>query len=295
MQDYADKQLHEINQYNDKAFPVGLYVITRKGIMPEGRGHLDLHWHEELQFTLVTDGAVTIQVNGKIYKLEEGEAIFINRNCLHVTSELTDDGRYISINIPDRLLGFFTGSRMEQSYVQPYVGNTLFQAVTLKKEIEWQKKIIGYLWELERTLTEKPAMFEYDASVKCVIIWQVMAQNLAAHVRKTDKAFLRKQARMRTMLTYIHENYMDNITLQDIAGQAGVSIGECCRCFKSMILESPYQYLLKYRLARAMDFLNNTELSVTEVALQCGFNDTSHFIQQFKRAEAVTPYEYRKL
>ena len=112
-------ELHEINRYTDPAFPVGLYVITREQIIPEGRGHLDLHWHEELQFTLVTNGSVTMQVNGALYHLKEGEAIFINRNLMHVTSNLSDNGRYISFNVQDKLLGFFAGSRMEQSYVLP--------------------------------------------------------------------------------------------------------------------------------------------------------------------------------
>ena len=83
----TDKQLHEINQYSDTAFPVGLYVVTKDRIIPKGRGHLDLHWHEELQFTLVTNGSVTMQVSGEIYKLQEGEAIFINRNLLHITPD----------------------------------------------------------------------------------------------------------------------------------------------------------------------------------------------------------------
>lgn len=254
---------------------------------------MDLHWHEELQFTLVTNGSVTMQVSGETYRLQEGEAIFINRNLLHITSDLTNDGRYISINIPDRILGFFAGSRMEQNYVQPYIGNCLFQAIVFKKEVEWQKKILDILWELEQILTEKPDMFEYDVSVKCVSIWQVMIRNLSAYVKKPNKTFLRKQERMRIMLTYIHENYMNHILLQDIANQANVSSGECCRCFKDMILKTPNQYLMQYRISRATEFLNSTELSVTEVAMQCGFNDTSHFIQYFKKKTGMTPSEYR--
>lgn len=293
IQNDTDKELHEINQYSDTAFPVGLYVVTKNSIIPKGRGHLDLHWHEELQFTLVTHGSVTMQVSGEIYKLQKGEAIFINRNLLHITSDLTDDGRYISINIPDRMLGFFAGSRMEQNYVQPYTGNYLFQAIVLKKEIEWQKKILDILWELEQILSEKPAMFEYDVSVKCVMIWQIMIRNLSAYVKKPNKTFLKKQERMRIMLMYIRENYMNPILLQDIARQANVSVGECCRCFKDMILQSPNQYLMQYRISQAMEFLNSTEMSVTEVAMQCGFNDASHFIQYFKKKTGMTPSEYR--
>lgn len=68
---HMEKQLHEINRYDDNAFPVGLYIVTKDRIVPEGRGHMDLHWYEELQFTLVTNGSVTMQVDGKIHILKE--------------------------------------------------------------------------------------------------------------------------------------------------------------------------------------------------------------------------------
>ena len=87
-----EKELHETNRYQDAAFPVGVYVVTPEGIEPEGRGYQDLHWHEELQFTLVTDGMMTMQVNGADYHLRKGQMIFINRNLLHMTQDLSEGG-----------------------------------------------------------------------------------------------------------------------------------------------------------------------------------------------------------
>lgn len=113
VQDYKERELHEINQYDDSSFPVGLYSVTKENIIPEGRGYMDLHWHEELQFTLAVQGKMTIRVDGVDYKLDQGNGIFINCNLLHVTTNLTDNGKYISINFPDRILGFFLGSAME--------------------------------------------------------------------------------------------------------------------------------------------------------------------------------------
>lgn len=50
------RELHEQNRYVDSSFPVGMYRVTKERIVPSGRGFSDLHWHEELQFTLVTHG-----------------------------------------------------------------------------------------------------------------------------------------------------------------------------------------------------------------------------------------------
>ena len=124
-----EKELHEVNRYTDPAFPVGTYEVTREGILPEGRGYKDMHWHEELQFTYVVKGELQIRIDGKDYIVKEGEVVFINRNLLHITTDLTEDGRYISLNFPDKLLGFFSGSRMEQDYVFPYTRGYMLPAM----------------------------------------------------------------------------------------------------------------------------------------------------------------------
>ena len=124
--------LYEVNRYADTAFPVGAYTVTREGIMPEGRGYKDLHWHEELQFTYVANGELRIRIDGKDYLVKEKEAVFINRNLLHITTDMTEAGKYISLNFPDKILGFFPGSRMEQDYVFPYTRGYMLPAVVLK-------------------------------------------------------------------------------------------------------------------------------------------------------------------
>lgn len=130
-----NKSLQEINRYKDSAFPVGMYVVTKDQIVPHGRGYMDLHWHEELQLTYVTSGMLELQVNGTGYRLEKGEGILINRNFVHITTGLTDGGRYVSYNFPDRLLGFFPGSRMEREDVLPYTSQYAFPAMVFKPEV----------------------------------------------------------------------------------------------------------------------------------------------------------------
>lgn len=289
----TNKSLHEINHYDDASFPVGMYIVTKDKIVPEGRGHMDLHWHEELQFTFVTNGSVVMQVDGKIYTLEEGQAIFINRNLLHITSDLPQDGRYISINFPDKLLGFFVGSRMERDYVMPYTNNYRFPAIVFRKELPWQDNILDELCKLQEILLKRGPMYEYEVSQKLVTIWLILISNAKDQLKNPSKGYVRKQERMQKMISYIHENYMNNILLKDIAAEANVSEGECCRCFKELISESPNHYLLGYRISRAMEMLNRTGMSVTEIALQCGFNDTSHFISYFKKKMKMTPTEFR--
>lgn len=298
MEQITGKQLHERNRYKDAAFPVGMYVVTRDRIVPEGRGYMDLHWHEELQINLVTAGTMQIQVNGVEYTLTRGQGIFINRNFLHITTGLTGDGQYVSFNFPERMLGFFAGSRMEQDDVQPFTSRYAFSAVVLKEEILWQKEALLKLWELRRIFLEEiwkgqKGHAEYHVSLLITGIWYQLITHIEGELRAVTNAGVRKQERIQAMLSYIHKNYMHPIKLSQIASAASVSEGECCRCFQEMVRKSPNQYVVGYRIARAMELLDRTEKSVTEIAAETGFSDTSHFIQYFRRQNGVTPKEYR--
>lgn len=287
------RSLHEINQYKDPAFPVGVYSVTCEGIMPEGRGYRDLHWHEELQFTYVDEGSLNMRVDGKDYQLKKEEAIFINRNLLHITTNLSEDGQYRSLNFPDKILGFFPGSRMEQDCVIPYTRSYGLATVVLKRDVDWQAEILEDLKQiLELLRGERIEIFEYRVSVAIINMWIKFVTNISEKMIEPTKGYIRKQERIHTMLSFIHENYMNEIHLKEIARSANVSVGECCRCFQSMVKNSPNQYLMEYRISKGKELLRGSKLSVTEVAYMVGFNDSSYFIQNFKKSTGVTPGEY---
>lgn len=292
---HEQDQLHETNRYNDADFPVGVYVVTPQGIEPEGRGYQDLHWHEELQFTLVTSGNMKMQVNGEDYSLRQGQAIFINRTLLHITTDLSDNGRYVSINFPDKMLCFFAGSRMEQDFVLPYTGNTTFPAFIYSPETVWQAQGIACMQDIIRKMSarDRSPFWEYEVAMKCTELWFGLIANCQESIGLPSRGEMRRQQRIRELLAFIHEHYMEPLTLTQVARAAHVSEGECCRCFQTMVHKSPMQYLLAYRIARGQELLTGSDLSVTEIAYECGFGDSSRFIQYFRRQTGITPRDYR--
>lgn len=287
-------QLHETNRYKDGSFPYEMYCVNKKGIFPPGRGYMDLHWHEELQFTLITKGKVQMQVNGYDYQLAADEAIFINCGFLHMTTDLSEDGEYVSFNFPVKLLSFFGGSRMEQDFVLPYTTNLALPVTIFRQDVEWQKRVIHILWELKAAVRDQK-MFgrEYFLSVKTVEAWYILIKELSKTAIKRSDSFICKQKRMQSMLTFIHTSYAEKIAVTDIAASANISAGECYRCFKSLLHTTPTDYLNTYRLNKGWELLCNTELSVTDIANRAGYNHTSYFISNFKEKYGETPAKYR--
>lgn len=93
---------------------------------------------------------------------------------------------------------------------------------------------------------------------------------------------------------YIHNNYNNQMTLDEIARQVNYSQYHFIRLFKQETGLSPFEYLTKYRLDRAKELLNTTQLSITEICLQCGFQNNSHFATVFKRNTGHSPSVYRQ-
>ena len=100
--------------------------------------------------------------------------------------------------------------------------------------------------------------------------------------------------RVRSCLTFIHQEYARKIRLEDIARAASVSTSECCRDFKEILGQSPVDYLISYRVRMGEYLLTHTDKSILEIALAAGFSGSSHFSNTFTRYMGCTPLHYRK-
>lgn len=94
-------------------------------------------------------------------------------------------------------------------------------------------------------------------------------------------------------LAFIEHNYFNNISVEQIAEQVGLSRSQLFRIFKSSLGISVQSYLLQYRLRKAHALICTTQLNMTEIALSCGFQDTAYFTRCFKREYGMAPLLYR--
>lgn len=96
------------------------------------------------------------------------------------------------------------------------------------------------------------------------------------------------------VLTKIRNDYSKPLTLDDLAEEAQLNKQYFCRAFRQATGKTPIDYLNYYRIECAAEQLSLSYVSITEIALSCGFNDLSYFNRLFKRSKGVTPSNYRK-
>ena len=107
---------------------------------------------------------------------------------------------------------------------------------------------------------------------------------------KTDK----KRVKLKKVLKYVREHFSDDVTLYNMAEIAELSPNYFSSYFKSVTDKTPIDYLISYRIERAASKLLSTDLPVTQIAYDCGFNDLSYFIKLFKKHTGFSPAKYRE-
>jgi AraC family transcriptional regulator len=94
-------------------------------------------------------------------------------------------------------------------------------------------------------------------------------------------------------LDYINDHLDRDIKLADLATLLDMSQFHFSHLFKQSLDTSPYQYLLQQRVERAKQLLKQTERSIMDIALDCGFSSHSHLSKQFRQLTGITPKAYR--
>jgi len=150
--------------------------------------------------------------------------------------------------------------------------------------------------EYDKVMEIVEGLVENDGELmKCLPLIVELFLTLSRHVdqeRQSSAAHSRfKDSSLQDLIRWTHENYARKITIEEVADMAGYSKYHFCSRFKALTGMTYLNYLNSVRVAKACLMLRNGD-AVQTVSRNCGFENTSHFIQIFKRIQHVTPYQY---
>lgn len=279
------------NPYHTTKFPLLVLDVLNRHCVPHNEGFQVLHWHDEVQFVYILKGSVHVKIYDEEFDLQGQDCIFINRTALHqITGK--EDCHYHSYIIPAKMLDFFSGSIMEQNDVAPIINNLVFTHYLLYANVPANHSVLHQINVLDQLYFQnvKYEHHEYRLSIELSKVW---LEFLSLLPKMKEIAPSKNYERIRILISTIHTNYNQPISTQDIADAAHISKTECLRCFQKYIHDTPYQYLMKYRLHMSTSLLTSTEMSVTDIAFNVGFHSTSSYIKYFKLFYKMTPYKYR--
>ncbi|MEM7555360.1 MAG: AraC family transcriptional regulator [Cyanobacteria bacterium P01_A01_bin.84] len=96
------------------------------------------------------------------------------------------------------------------------------------------------------------------------------------------------------VMEYVNHHLSESIRLKDLAAYLGISQFHFSRLFKQSTGVSPHQYIMQRRIELAKQFLKKDNISIADIALNCGFNSNAHLGKYFRQMTGMTPKAYRQ-
>ena len=288
-------QLHTrnitLNSLNEEIIPyrepAWLQLMEQTNISKTILGYIPLHWHEELQFTVVQQGTIELHILGEKVVIAEGAGFFINSGIVHEIHAKTNNAIYICWNLGIPLFD----KHIQKKYILPLIQEGNMPFVIFNSSNKRHKHMIQAIEMSYETYNKKGNGYELIMTMQYLSCLNALLPEIGLHSNNHHPIY---DQRVKTILEYIHNHFREQIKLESLSKIVHLSNAETIRIFKRHVERTPFKYILDYRLERSIDLLIGTRSTITEVALECGFTSVSYFIQKFKEIYHMTPRKYRQ-
>ena len=274
---------NELKQHGREDFPFALYKMT--SLHP--KYEMAFHWHSALEFIRVLEGELELTLDNQPYVLKSGEVALVNSETVHGATPRDCIYECIVFN-----LSFLkTNNRACDGFI-----DDLLTRNTLLCERPQDREVVELVHEIfeEMRLDCEGSSFSVIGLFHKLLGEMQKKKLYVSHLQAASENE-KKVVKLKIVLKYMRDNFASDMTLDDMSAVAGLSCKYFCKFFKKMTGTTPVNYLMAYRVERAARKLLNSDLSVTQIAFDCGFNDLSYFIKTFKAFKGVSPTDYRKL
>ena len=261
--------------------PVGIYTIDMCR-----EGEVSLQYHSEFEFFAVKEGEAAVQLEGELLHLTAEEGAFINSQFLHSYAPLPGAPSCVVLAIvfsPHWITQ--NDDNLYQKYILPLLSQTLSVPFALPPDAA------ALAFEIEKLSAE--AVPGYELAIRGDLL-RMLSYCIAGATKNADKKHDARADFIKKVMEYIHDNYQNEITLAELAACAHIGKEHLCRIFKGVAAVSPIVYLNRYRVNRSLPLLQDSSQSISDIAVACGFNNSSYFAKMFKRFMHCTPMQYRQ-
>ena len=249
----TDESMMETIQHGNSEYPFQLYYDD---LALFDFHCVEWHWHVEFEFVFVQEGTATFWVGEKQFSLGQGTGIFINSKILH---RYFSEGHAIVPNFvlkPTFLAP--ADSLIYKKYIAP-IQACKVDCIVFCREIKWQAEALELMQKILKA-QESDKDRELVTLFLTQELWHLLYLHMDSEVlQKKRENTASSQGRTQLMMQYIHQNFRQNLTLEDIAGQAMVSKSTALNLFRRYLHDTPVHYLVKYRLQELQSFCHDGE------------------------------------
>lgn len=248
-----------------------------------------LHWHDSIEILFVLKGNISVTIENETFIVEEKEIEIINSNEVHSIKSKDKDNRILIFEIDPKFLKKYYND----------IDNVFFYTNSSEEGIQEKEEyyiLRQYLSELLCEITEKHD--DYDDIVRESILDLLYHLLNNFHYLFYDEESLKgddiQLQRYHRIAKYISNNYMDKVSLQDIAKKEFLSTQYLSYKIKNTFGHSFNDFLNLVRVEESTKLLLATEMNISEISEEVGFSHVRYYNKHFKKHYKSTPMQYRK-
>jgi AraC-like DNA-binding protein len=237
----------------------------------------------------VLQGRKTIFANGNTYLLDEEKALFLRKGGYQMSLIPRVRGLFQSVLffIDDAFMKQF--ARKHADLLNPWKAPENTSAIPIRVTAplsEFYRSALPYFNAPLNEARRRGLGLKFE---------ELLLNLIAEPENDTFSYFLSGLLTQKADLHLVMEqNYHLNLPIETFARLSQRSVSGFKRDFKATFQQSPGKWLLERRLRQASHLLSNSPMSVTEVALDCGFESASHFSQAFRKRFGTSPSDWKK-
>jgi len=282
-----DHEVEHIPLRYDAAFP----FCCRNAPTHPDRG---AHMHPCAELIIITAGTAVHFGRFATHRVTRGDVFVIAGPCYHGYRN-TDALALINIQFDPALFlprdaalrampGFkkMFGMDAPGARVRGFFGHTHLTSDQFKHVVE-----LAWHIKNECALRQPGYALVVDGFFRALVV----ALARVSHTRVRNKP---RRAAIARAVDYMDEHYAEDLRIADLVRLTGLSHAQFDRLFHEQMSIPPRAYLLQVRVNHAATLLLGTDKSITTIALEVGFNDSSYFTKAFRRATSMTPRAFRK-
>lgn len=294
--------LKEIRTHGTKSFPCAIYRthFAGKGTLVKS------HWHDEIEILHFSGGDFQLKINMDEFPVHSECLYFINPGELHSITTGTAICYEDAVVFSPDILRFDACDATQIQLLQPIQkGKMLFPRCILPSHPAFAAirdsfsdilRSSGHAFSEESRhddggVAENLTRQLYIKSSLLRIFAILSEYDL---IIPAERNYDKRVEDIKTVLTYIRENYKEKIYIADLAAQISLNEQYFCRFFRKVVGHSPMEYVSEYRIRQSCRLLDETNLSVMEICLESGYNNLGNFLREFRKRTGTTPLQYRR-
>ena len=272
----------------------GSYLLrVFSSFVSQGKRDEKDHHHLEIELSYIKKGKGVFLVGNEKVSFESGDVFVFNVNDRHCITEISEETEILKIWFSPQYV--WTFSFLTNRHINVFSENNLLLKPKITSE-KLKQTVVSHLESMQEELREKKKGFEN----KITLLWLDILVEIEREIGEKGDSFSTAEKhsqdfmRLESVMSYIEENFCNDLTLDELASVANLSRTYFCSYFKLCNNVTVWEYITLKRIHYAVRLLRSTDRTILDIALSCGYNNCTNFNRAVKKVTGKAPSYFRK-